>query len=123
MVLAAILEGKVKLAGKQVVAIISGGNIDVDKLARIIEHGLVKNGRRIRLRVQVPDQPGSLGRVTGAIAEEMPNVLEFYHERSLPGGQVDSTEIFFTLETRGREHAEQLIGRLAAQGFQLEEQR
>ena len=50
-------------------------------------------------------------------------VLEFYHERSLPGGQVDSTEIFFILETRGCEHAEQLIGRLAAQGFQLEEQR
>lgn len=73
MALVAILEGKVKLAGKQVAAIISGGNIDVNKLARIIEHGLVKNGRRIRLRVQVPDQPGSLGRVNGAIAEEMPN--------------------------------------------------
>ena len=67
--LAVLLEGKVKLAGKQVAAIISGGNIDVNNLARIIEHGLVKNGRRIRLRVQVPDQPGSLGRVTGAIAE------------------------------------------------------
>ena len=49
----------------------------MNKLARIIEHGLVKNGRRIRLRVQVPDQPGSLGRATGAIAEEVPNVLEF----------------------------------------------
>jgi len=121
--LAAILEGKVKLAGKQVAVIISGGNIDVNKLARIIEHGLVKDGRRIRLRVQVSDQPGSLQRVTAAIAEEMANVLEVYHERSQPGGPVDSTEIFFTLETRGREHAEQLIGRLAAQGFQLEEQR
>ena len=121
--LAAILKGKVKLAGKQVAVIISGGNIDVNKLARIIEHGLVKDGRRIRLRVQVSDQPGSLQRVTAAIAEEMANVLEVYHERSLPGGPVDSTEIFFTLETRGREHAEQLIGRLAAQGFQLEEQR
>ena len=64
----AILEGKVKLAGKQVAAIISGGNIDVNKLAWIIEHGLVKNGRRIRLRVQVPVQPGSVGRVNGAIA-------------------------------------------------------
>ena len=68
-------------------AIISRGNIDVNKLARIIEHGLVKNGRRIRLRVQVPDQPGSLGRVNGAIAEEMPNVLEFYHERSRRGSK------------------------------------
>ncbi|HIG53419.1 MAG TPA: threonine ammonia-lyase [Candidatus Handelsmanbacteria bacterium] len=121
--LAAILEDKVKLAGKRVAVIVSGGNIDVNKLARIIEHGLVKDGRRIRLKVQVPDRPGSLERVTGAIAEEMANVLEVYHERSLPGGPVDSTEIFFTLETRGREHAEQLIGRLAAQGFQLEEQR
>ncbi len=75
-------------------AIISGGNIDVNKWARIIEHGLVKNGRRIRLRVQVPDQPGSLGRVTGAIAEEMPNVLEFYHERSLPAGKWTARKYF-----------------------------
>ena len=121
--LAAILEGRVQLAGKRVAAIVSGGNIDVNKLARIIEHGLVKDGRRIRLRVQVPDRPGSLERVTGAIAAEMANVLEVYHERSFPGRPVDSTEIFFTLETRGREHAEQLISRLAAQGFQPEEQR
>ena len=99
--LAAILEGKVKLAGKQVAAIISGGNIDVNNLARIIEHGLVKNGRRIRRRVQVPDQPDSLERVTAAIAEEMPNVLEFYHERSLPAGKWTARKYFSPLKRAG----------------------
>ena len=83
-----------KLAGKQVAAIIRGGNIDVNKWARIIEHGLVKNGRRIRHRVQVPDQPDSLERVTAAIAEEMPNVLEFYNERSLPAGKWTARKYF-----------------------------
>lgn len=121
--LAAMLEGKVSLAGKRVAAIVSGGNIDVNKLARIIEHGLVKDGRRIRLSVQVPDRPGSLELVTGAIAKQKANVLEVYHERSFPGGPVDSSEVFFTLVTRGRDHAEELIGALAAQGFQPEEQR
>ena len=97
----AILEGKVKLAGKQVEAIVSGGNIDVNKLARIIEHGLVKNGRRIRLRVQVSDQPGSLGRATGAIAEEVPNVLEFYHERSRRAGKWKARKYFSPLKRAG----------------------
>ena len=121
--LAAVLEGKVAVAGKKTAIIVSGGNIDVNKLARIIERGLVKDGRRIRLRVQVPDRPGSLEQVTGIIAAQKANVLEVLHERDFHEGPVDSTGVFFTLETRGREHAEEVIGQLIARGFQPEEER
>ena len=123
LALAAILENRVELKGKKAAVIVSGGNIDVNKLARIIEHGLVKDGRRIRLRVQIPDRPGSLEQATGAVAKQKANVLEVHHERSFAEGPLDTTEVFFTLETRGRDHAEELISQLAAQGFQPEEQR
>ena len=97
-------------------------NIDVNKLSRIIEHGLVRDGRRIRLKVQVSDRPGALLAVTAAIADERANVIEVYHERYFPDGPVDTTEVLFTLETRGREHAEAVLARLSRDGFYPQEQ-
>jgi threonine dehydratase len=61
--------------------------------------------------------------VTGIIAAQKANVLEVLHERDFHEGPVDSTGVFFTLETRGREHAEEVIGQLIARGFQPEEER
>jgi threonine dehydratase len=100
--LAAILENRVKLKGKKAAVIVSGGNIDVNKLARIIEHGLVKDGRRIRLRVQIPDRPGSLEQVTGAVAKQKANVLEVHHERSFAEGPLDTTEVFLPFYPKRR---------------------
>ncbi len=121
--LAAMLEGKVWMRERKVAVIVSGGNIDVNKLSRIIEHGLAKDGRRIRLKVRVSDRPGALLEVTAVLAEEQANVIEVYHERSFPDGPVDTTEVLFTLETRGREHAEAVVARLEREGFYPEEQR
>ncbi|MFT7695882.1 MAG: threonine dehydratase, partial [Candidatus Latescibacterota bacterium] len=121
--LAAMLEGKVWMRERKVAVLVSGGNIDVNKLSRIIEHGLAKDGRRIRLKVRVSDRPGALLAVTALIAEEKANVVEVYHERSFPDGPVDTTEVLFTLETRGREHAEAVMARLERDGFYPEEQR
>jgi threonine dehydratase len=121
--LAAMLEGKVWMRERKVAILVSGGNIDVNKLSRIIEHGLAKDGRRIRLKVRVSDRPGALLAVTALIAEEKANVVEVYHERSFPDGPVDTTEVLFTLETRGREHAEAVMARLEREGFYPEEQR
>ena len=120
--LAAMLEGKVWMRERKVAVLVSGGNIDVNKLSRIIEHGLVRDGRRIRLKVQVSDRPGALLAVTAAIADERANVIEVYHERSFPDGPVDTTEVLFTLETRGREHAEAVLARLSRDGFYPQEQ-
>jgi threonine dehydratase len=121
--LAAVLEEKFWIRERKVAVVVSGGNIDVNKLSRIIEHGLVRDGRRVRLQVQVPDLPGSLMRVTAAIAQERANVLEVYHDRTFPEGPVGTTQVLFTLETRGREHAEEVIARLEREGFHPEEQK
>ena len=64
--IAAVLNHKLPLAGKKVVVLISGGNIDVTLLSRIIERGLVKDGRLVRLRVHLPDYPGALNKLTGS---------------------------------------------------------
>lgn len=116
---AALLHGKVKGLTPQtkVVCAISGGNIDVNVIARIIERGLVKEGRRVMLAVRVPDRPGMLAGVLAAVAAERGNVLEVVHNRAFLPGAVGDTEIALTLETRGPEHIDQLTSALAAKGY------
>ncbi len=101
----------------KVVCCISGGNIDVNIIARIIERGLVKEGRRVMLSVRVPDRPGMLAGVLAAVAAERANVLEVVHNRAFLSGAVGDTEIALTLETRGPEHIDQLTKSLAAKGY------
>jgi len=100
----------------KVVAVVSGGNIDVNVIARIIERGLVKEGRRVQLSVRVPDRPGALASVLGVVAAERANVLEVHHERAFMPGPIGDTMIHLTLETRGREHIEELVKALRAKG-------
>jgi threonine dehydratase len=99
--------------------VISGGNIDVNLLARIIERGLVKEGRRVMLSVRVPDRPGMLSNILQVVAAERANVLEVHHNRAFLQGPVGDTEIDLTLETRGADHIESLIGTLSARGFKV----
>ena len=99
---AALLNHKTSLIDKRTAVVISGGNIDVNFLSRIIERGLVKDGRLVRLRLRAPDQPAALYKVLGLIAERRANVMNIVHDRSHYGVNLGESVIELTLETRGR---------------------
>ncbi len=118
---AALLNRKTSLQGKRTAVVISGGNIDVNFLSRIIERGLVKDGRLVRLRLYTPDEPAALYKVLGLIAELRANVMNIVHDRSHYGVPLGESAIELTLETRGREHADQIIGALQKSGYPIEQ--
>jgi threonine dehydratase len=117
---AALVQRKTSCSGKNVVAIVSGGNIDVTMLSRIIERGLVKDGRLIRLRIHLPDYPGALHRLTGVLAQHRANIVETSYDRTYFGVNLGDTAIDLTMETRGAEHVEELLSALAAEKYQVE---
>jgi threonine dehydratase len=110
--LAALLYRKTVVSAKKAVVIISGGNMDVTLLSRIIERGLVKDGRLVRLRVHLPDYPGALHRLTGVLAELRTNIVATTYDRAYFGVNFGDTTIDLTMETRGPEHIEELSGAL-----------
>ena len=114
---AALVNHRVEMSGKRVAAIVGGGNIDVTLLARIIERGLVKDGRLVRLRVHLPDYPGALHRLTGILAEHRANLVETSYDRAYHGVNLGDTAIDITMETRGPEHIAELIAALGAAGY------
>ncbi len=119
--LAALLNRSLGLADQRVALVLSGGNIDVTMLARIIERGLVKDGRLVRLGVVLQDRPGALARLTGLIAEERVNILQIEHDRAFSRQAIGGTEVELTLETSGRTQIELLKQRLAVAGYAVEE--
>jgi len=117
--LAALLHGRIGLRGKKAVLVVSGGNIDVNVLSRIIDRGLVKTGRLARLRVTLPDQPGSLARITAYLADLEANVLTVSHDRAFYGTRVDETSVEFSLETRGPSHVSRVVEFLGKAGYDV----
>ncbi|HEX9451033.1 MAG TPA: threonine ammonia-lyase [Burkholderiales bacterium] len=115
--LAGLLRNREQFAGKKVGVVLSGGNIDPLTLADIIERGMVRAGRLTRLQVQLRDLPGSLAKVTAALAEANANIEEVHHERAFSHLPVQSAAVDFVLETRGHEHVRQVIAVLEAAGF------
>ena len=115
--MAAVLNRKLALEGKRVAVLVCGGNIDVTLLARIIERGLVKDGRLVRLRVHLPDYPGALYRLTGILAEHRANIVETAYDRAYHGVNLGDTAIDITMETRGPEHIAELISALVSAGY------
>ena len=115
--IAAVLNRKLKLEGKRVAVLVCGGNIDVTLLARIIERGLVKDGRLVRLRVHLPDYPGALHRLTGILAEHRANIVETAYDRAYHGVNLGDTAIDITMETRGPDHIAELIAALTGAGY------
>jgi threonine dehydratase len=103
--------------GKKIVVVVSGGNIDVTLLARIIERGLVKDGRLVRLRVHLPDYPGALHRLTGILAQHRANIVETSYDRAYHNVNLGDTAIDITMETRGPDHIAELISALGANGY------
>src|SRR5207244_234800 len=113
--LAALLNRGVDLEGRRVALVLSGGNIDVTMLARIIERGLVKDGRLVRLGVLLRDIPGALARLTAVIAEERANILQILHDRAFsPHAAIGQTKVELTLETSGPEQIAAVKRRRAA---------
>jgi threonine dehydratase len=119
--LAAVLNKKVALAGKRVALVLSGGNIDVNIIARVIEKGLVKDGRLARLRVVLADRPGALARLCGVVAAQRANILDIGHNRAFTTARISDTEVVLTLETSGREQIEAVVAALRAAGYQVAE--
>jgi threonine dehydratase len=119
--LAALVNRTLGLAGASVVLVLSGGNIDVTVLSRIIERGLVKDGRLVRLGVTLRDRPGALARLTALIAEERANILHIEHDRAFSEAPVGEAEVELTLETSGRDQIDRLLARLAAAGYRANE--
>ncbi|HSP77648.1 MAG TPA: threonine ammonia-lyase [Myxococcaceae bacterium] len=121
--LAALIHGKIPAArGRKVAMVLSGGNIDVNLISRIIERGLVKDGRLVRLVVRMPDRPGMLARLTAELAQQGANVVEIYHNRAFNKVGLGEVTVEVTLETRGRSHIEELMGNLAQKGWQAAEE-
>jgi len=119
--LAALLNRALGLAGLNVVLVLSGGNIDVTVISRIIERGLVKDGRLVRLGVLLRDQPGALARLTTLIGAERANILHIEHDRAFSSGGIGETEVELTLETSGRAQIDALKQRLEDAGYRVEE--
>jgi threonine dehydratase len=114
---AAILSGAVRDTGKTVV-VLSGGNIDPMMMERVISHGLAASERYLKLRIPLPDRPGQLARIAALIAEANANVVEVLHTRHSEGMQISHVELELHVETRGPEHAQQVLERLRDEGFE-----
>jgi threonine dehydratase len=118
--MAALLQHKTSLVDRHTVAIVSGGNIDITLVSRIIERGMVKDGRLVRLRIQLLDKPGALQEITGVIAATRANIVGLLHDRAYYGVDLGSTVIDVTLETRGLEHVNAVLQALNNAGYRHE---
>jgi threonine dehydratase len=119
--LAALLNRSMDLAGRRVALVLSGGNIDVTMVARIIQRGLVKDGRLVRLGVVLQDRPGALARLTALIAEAQANILQIEHDRAFSRQDIGTSEVVLTLETSGRKQIDDLKSRLESAGYVVDE--
>jgi threonine dehydratase len=117
--LAALINKKVALNGKNVGLIVSGGNIDMNLIARIIEKGLIQDGRLTRLSVVISDRPGALARLAQRLAELGANILQINQTRGFGPTAIGETEVELALETTGPEHIESICAGLRADGLKL----
>ena len=116
---AAAMFGKVDLQGKKAVCVLSGGNIDVTILSRVIKRGLLMSGRSCQLMIELMDKPGQLKNVSRIIADLGGNVTSVHHERANEGSDVNGCYLRIVLETRNYEHIAEIKHALRAFGFKL----
>ena len=117
--LAALLAKKIALAGKNVGLVISGGNIDMNLISRIIETGLIQDGRLGRFAVVVSDRPGSLARLAQRVADLGANILQITHSRGFGEMAIGETEVEVILETAGTGHIQRIYETLCADNFKI----
>ncbi|MBT5872218.1 MAG: threonine ammonia-lyase [Candidatus Latescibacteria bacterium] len=118
--LAAVLRYPERFRNRQVGLILSGGNIDLLILSSIIQRGLVRSGRLIRLVVEVRDVPGSLGDVTACLGESGASIVDVFHHRAFTSVPLQSVEVEFVLQARGTDHVKQIIESLDEKGYKAE---
>lgn len=116
---AAAMFNKVPIKGKKVVCLLSGGNIDVTILSRVIKRGLLMTGRNSTLNIELIDKPGQLMDVSKIIADLGGNVISIHHERANEGSAVNGCYLRIVLETRNYEHIEQIKNALKSNGFKI----
>ena len=114
---AAAMSYKERFEGQNVGTILCGGNIDMMTLSSVLQRGMVRSHRLVRLEVEVPDTPGALGQVTQLLGELHSNIMEISHQRAFDASSARAAIVNMVLQLRGEEEAEQVLGALSAQGF------
>ena len=117
--LAAVLRYPDLFRGRKVGLVLCGGNIDLLNLSSIIQRGLARSGRLVRLRVEIRDKPGALAEVTRILSDNDANIVEVYHNRTFSSLPLQSVETEFVLQTRGKNHLKRLTDALTAAGYQV----
>ena len=117
---AAAMFNKVPIQGKKVVCLVSGGNIDVTNLNRVITRGLVKNGRHCSITLRLSDKPGQLSKVCSVIGENGANILSVEHKRNSTNTQISGCQLNIEMETRDRDHIKQIVKALTEAGFEVD---
>jgi threonine dehydratase len=120
--LSALLKYPARFAGKKVGLVLCGGNIDPLLLASIIERGMVRAGRLARITVSVRDVPGALATITATVAQAGANIDEVHHQRAFTHLSAQNVEIQLVIQTRGKDHIQQVLAALGTAGFDATEQ-
>jgi len=118
--LAALLNGKLAGPLGKTVCLLSGGNIDVRTLALVVERGLLAAGRYLKLRIEMQDAPGALAQLATDLATVRANIHDITHDRRTRGVVMGSTAVQLLLETRGQDHADEIVAALQQRGYCLE---
>ncbi|RZJ55445.1 MAG: pyridoxal-phosphate dependent enzyme, partial [Acidovorax sp.] len=116
--LAALVRYPERFKGKRVGLVLCGGNIDPLLLAAIIERGMVRSGRLARIKVSARDVPGVLARITATVADAGANIEEVHHQRAFTMLAAQNVEIELVLQTRGKTHIDDVLGRLREAGME-----
>jgi len=114
---AAAMRHKDRFQGQNVGTILCGGNIDMMTLSSVLQRGMVRSHRLVRIEVEVPDIPGALGQVTQLIGELHSNIMEISHQRAFDASSARAAIVNMVLQLRGEEEAEQVLEALSARGF------
>jgi threonine dehydratase len=96
------------------------GNIDRMTLSSILQRGLVRSHRLVRLKVELPDVPGALGQITNLLGELDSNIVDIVHQRAFGGSSARAAIVELTLQLRGEEQAERVVDALSSKGFDAE---
>ena len=116
---AAVMYNKVPVKGKKTICVVSGGNIDVTILNRVINRGLAKSGRLCTIEMELDDKPGELVEVASVVAQMGGNITGVHHDRSANRKKVNACVLRMTMETRDEEHVKNIKEALEAKGFHL----
>lgn len=117
--LAAVISGKIDCKGQRVVCVLSGGNIDVSFIHKVVEKGLVTRGRNIAFKVLMLDVPGALEHLTHMITKENANIIQIQYDRIQADLNLNETILHLAVEVSSKEHGEKLIAQLEKKGYEI----